>query len=252
MVNPENHCTCAGRDCQLVMSSVSLESMCKSVLPSYPRNSTHCWSKQHFFCLAQPALLQVIENVLGAVNKYLLSGAEHQDVIQVYHSIAKKKFLRNSIYRILECGLSVAKTEWYRRMVIVAPYRSTIEGRGAHCRHSEHFRIRGKECWFFTLMSFCFLQSMQRQRLPFFFVKKCHMEAPNRGVREEVEPIWQIVLEVLLKGWWLKFWPSRGAPRENLLLSGGVTGDNLSYNQSGERCFSIRHGKCAKQHFCNS
>lgn len=68
----------------------------------------------------------MIENILDAINTYFLRGAEYQDIIQVYHGIAMKQVPEDSIYRILECGLSIAETKWHHRMFIVTSYRSTM------------------------------------------------------------------------------------------------------------------------------
>lgn len=60
--------------------------------------------------------MQVIENVLDAINVYLSRHAEYQDVIQLCHGIAIKQVPQDSIYGILECGLSIAETEWHHRI----------------------------------------------------------------------------------------------------------------------------------------
>lgn len=94
-----------------------------------------------FFQLGtESALVQATENVLDAVNAYLLSGAEYQ----VYCGIAVKQVPQDSIYRILECGPAISETKWHHRVILVASCRSTMVNEGAHCRCSERSRIRGK------------------------------------------------------------------------------------------------------------
>lgn len=43
-----------------------------------------------------------------------------------YEGIGMKQVPRNSMYRMLECGLSIAETEWHHRMLIVSHHRYTM------------------------------------------------------------------------------------------------------------------------------
>lgn len=155
LVNPEIHCTCTRRLCQLVMSSLSLWILwslwslcfqCCPVAPGTPpsvgQSSISSDHHSQHFCKSLKMLL---------INTY----REVQSTRMSYRDTVAYLWGK-SLRTVFTTHWNFAETEWLQMMLIVAPYRSTIEGGRAHCRCSEHFRLRGQECWS-SLMSFCFL-----------------------------------------------------------------------------------------------